>query len=68
MEEAQLPPNLSASRIHDHNGLVDEVVQPQRRGRNAAKNDGARTTGRRGRAGAAAGDAAKSSWLSPPCA
>ena len=27
-EEAQLPPtNLSASRIHDHNRLVDEVVQ-----------------------------------------
>ena len=27
-EEAQLPPaNLSASRIHDHNRLVDDVVQ-----------------------------------------
>ena len=27
-EEAQLPPtNLSASRIHDHNRLVDDIVQ-----------------------------------------
>ena len=45
-EEAQLPPtNLSASRIHDHNRLVDDVVQllaerPKRGEKRRRANDG----------------------------
>ncbi len=46
-EEAQLPPtNLSASRIHDHNRLVDDIVQllaerPKRGEKRRRANDGA---------------------------